>query len=205
MVARKLCSFRVCLIGFAVRADFRRLYPANAKTPTCCPSDDNRTKVTNSVTSARSLWWHVGPYFWPTDLTRTANPIGSSEIRQRRFHELTTSTSVWLLVKLPTVRRCPLQPSVLVLLPGPLPLRPLVTWIQKSIERDAVSLHWWQQDGAVLLPGDKRHEVRHETQNPPLSVCEYDNQQYSGSHACWKERDFPYSSFDGNLQSALGL
>ena len=23
-------------IGLAVRADFRRLYPANAKTPTCC-------------------------------------------------------------------------------------------------------------------------------------------------------------------------
>ena len=65
-------------IGAAVRADFRRLYPANAKTPTCCPSDDNRTKVTNSVTSARSLWWHVGPYFWPADLTRTANPIGAS-------------------------------------------------------------------------------------------------------------------------------
>ena len=63
-------------IGPAVRADFRRLYPANAKTPTCCPSDDNRTKVTNSVTSARSLWWHVGPYFWPADLTRTANPTG---------------------------------------------------------------------------------------------------------------------------------
>ena len=58
----------------AVRADFRRLYPANAKMSTCCPSDDNRTKVTNSVTSARSLWWHVGPYFWPADLTRTANP-----------------------------------------------------------------------------------------------------------------------------------
>ena len=64
-------------IGPAVRADFRRLYPANAKTSTCCPSDDNRTKVTNSVTSARSLWWHVGPYFWSADLTRTANPIGS--------------------------------------------------------------------------------------------------------------------------------
>ena len=63
------------LIGPTVRADFRRLYPANAKTPTCCPSDDNRTKVTNSVTSAQSLWWHVGPYFWPADLTRTANPI----------------------------------------------------------------------------------------------------------------------------------
>ena len=62
-------------IGPAVRADFRRLYPANATTSTCCPSDDNRTKVTNSVTSARSLWWHVGPYFWPADLTRTANPI----------------------------------------------------------------------------------------------------------------------------------
>ena len=63
------------IIGPDVRADFRRLYPANAKTPTCCPSDDNRTKVTNSVTSARSLWWHVGPYFWPADLTRTAKPI----------------------------------------------------------------------------------------------------------------------------------
>ena len=68
-------------IGPAVRADFRRLYPANAKTPTCCPSDDNRTKVTNSVTSARSLWWHVGPYFWPADLTRTANPITSLEVQ----------------------------------------------------------------------------------------------------------------------------
>ena len=70
-------SFYNAIIGSAVRADFRRLYPANAKTSTCCPSDDNRTKVTNSVTSARSLWWHVGPYFWPADLTRTANPIGS--------------------------------------------------------------------------------------------------------------------------------
>ena len=65
-------------IGPAVRTDFRRLYPANAKMPTCCPSDDNRTKVTNSVTLARSLWWHVGPYFWPADLTRTANPIEKS-------------------------------------------------------------------------------------------------------------------------------
>ena len=64
-----------CRIGPAVRVDFRRLYPANAKTPMCCPSDDNRTKVTNSVTSARSLWWHLGPYFWPADLTRMANPI----------------------------------------------------------------------------------------------------------------------------------
>ena len=64
-------------IGPAVRADFRRLYPANAKTSTYCSSDDNRTKVTNSVTSARSLWWHVGPYFWPADLTRTANPINA--------------------------------------------------------------------------------------------------------------------------------
>ena len=63
------------IIGPAVRADFQHLYPANAKTPTCCPSDDNRTEVTNSVTSALSLWWHVGPYFWPADLTRTANPI----------------------------------------------------------------------------------------------------------------------------------
>ena len=70
-----MTSDDVTLIGPAVRADFRRLYPANAKTPTCCPSDDNRTKVTNSVTSAPSLWWHVGPYFWPADLTRTANPI----------------------------------------------------------------------------------------------------------------------------------
>ena len=69
----KLPTYKV--IGPAVRADFRRLYPANAKTSTCCPSDDNRTTVTNSVTSARSLWWHVGPYFWPADLTRTANPI----------------------------------------------------------------------------------------------------------------------------------
>ena len=71
----QLPKFGMALIGPAVRADFRRLYPANAKTSTCCPSDDNRTKVTNSVTSARSLWWHVGPYFWPADLTRTANPI----------------------------------------------------------------------------------------------------------------------------------
>ena len=29
------------------------------------------------MTSARSLWWHVGPYFWPADLTRTANPINN--------------------------------------------------------------------------------------------------------------------------------
>ena len=63
------------LIGAAVRADFWRLYPASANTPMCCPSDDNRTKVTNSVTAAWSLWWHVGPYFWPADLTQTANPI----------------------------------------------------------------------------------------------------------------------------------
>ena len=67
-------------IGPSARAYFRRLYPANAKTPTCCPSDDNRTKVTNSVTSARSLWWHVGPYFWPADLTRTANPIKPTSV-----------------------------------------------------------------------------------------------------------------------------
>ena len=83
---------RLSVIGPAVRADFRRLYPANAKTPTCCPSDDNRTKVTNSVTSARSLWWHVGPYFWPADLTRTANPImyvslrAMTEIRSKMSH-----------------------------------------------------------------------------------------------------------------------
>ena len=75
----------IATIGPAVRADFRRLYPANAKTPTCCPSDDNRTKVTNSVTSARSLWWHVGPYFWPADLTRTANPIGTELQRTIRI------------------------------------------------------------------------------------------------------------------------
>ena len=52
-------------IGFAARADFRRLYPANAKTPTCCPSDDNRTKVTNSVTSARSLGGTLARIFGP--------------------------------------------------------------------------------------------------------------------------------------------
>ena len=67
-------------IGLAVRADFRRLYPANAKTPTCCPSDDNRTKVTHSVTSAQSLWWHIGPYFWPADLTQMANPIEERQL-----------------------------------------------------------------------------------------------------------------------------
>ena len=76
-------------IGPTVRADFRRLYPANAKTPTCCPSDDHRTKVTNFVTSARSLWWHIGPYFWPADLTRTANPIVSSD-------SSILSTKLWL-------------------------------------------------------------------------------------------------------------
>ena len=70
------------LIGPAVRADFRRLYPANAKTPTCCPSDDNRTKVTNSVTSARSLWWHVGP----------ARNFGPRSWRGRR-----TPLSIWML------------------------------------------------------------------------------------------------------------
>ena len=73
-------THRGSTIGPAVRADFRRLYPANAKTPTCCPSDDNRTKVTNSVTSARSLWWHAGPYFWTADLTRTANPVSSMHL-----------------------------------------------------------------------------------------------------------------------------
>ena len=51
--------------GPPVRADFRRLYPANAKTPTCCPSDDNRTKVTNSVTSARSLGGTLARIFGP--------------------------------------------------------------------------------------------------------------------------------------------
>ena len=78
--------YQLAVIGPAVRADFRRLYPANAKTPTCCPSDDNRTKVTNSVMSARSLWWHVGPYFWPTDLTRTANPIGPGQLLCKASH-----------------------------------------------------------------------------------------------------------------------
>ena len=75
MAKRGKINNTIIIIGPAVRADFRRLYLANAKIPTCCPSDDNRTKVTNSVTSARSLWWHVGPYFWPAELTRTANPI----------------------------------------------------------------------------------------------------------------------------------
>ena len=80
-------------IGPAVRADFRRLYPANAKTPTCCPSDDNRTKVPNPVTSGRSLWWHVGPYFWPADLTRTANPIRSVYYTQQGDNGLKMSQS----------------------------------------------------------------------------------------------------------------
>ena len=62
-------------IGFSVRADFRCLYPANTKTPTCCPSDDNRTKVTNSVTSARSLWWHVGLIFGPRIWCRRRTPF----------------------------------------------------------------------------------------------------------------------------------
>ena len=87
----------VAEIGPAVRADFRRLYPANAKTPTCCPSDDNRTKVTNSVTSARSLWWHVGPYFWPADLTRTADPVvveGEAE-RSGALRRLCVSWGLW--------------------------------------------------------------------------------------------------------------
>ena len=59
-------------IGPAVRADFRRLYPANAKTSTCCPSDDDRTKVTNSVTSARS------PLVarWPVFLARGCHADG---------------------------------------------------------------------------------------------------------------------------------
>ena len=61
-----------CPIGPAVRADFRRLYPANAKTPTCCPSDDNRTKVTNSVTSARSLLVAR----WPVFLARGSDADG---------------------------------------------------------------------------------------------------------------------------------
>ena len=81
------------IIGPAVRADFRRLYSTNAKMPTCCPSDDNRTKVTNSVTSARSLWWHVGPYFWPADLTRTANPIAPVFPWSKKHHH-TIKTSL---------------------------------------------------------------------------------------------------------------
>ena len=86
------CYVRVQVrIGPAVRADFRRLYPANGKTPTCCPSDDNRTKVTNSVTSARSLWWHVGPYFWPADLTRTANPIAMRTHHRRQLDDIGSS------------------------------------------------------------------------------------------------------------------
>ena len=60
------------------RSGFPTFISCHAKTPTCCPSDDNRTKVTNSVTSALSLWWQVGPYFWPADLTRTANPIATN-------------------------------------------------------------------------------------------------------------------------------
>ena len=86
-------------IGSVVRADFRRLYPANAKTPTCCPSDDNRTKVTNSVTSARSLWWHVGPYF----LARGSDADGepryrktSSKLQQVHRTILQKSSSLFL-------------------------------------------------------------------------------------------------------------
>ena len=86
-------------LGFAVRADFRRLYPANAKTPTCCPSDDNRTKVTNSATSARSLWWHVGPYFWPGDLTRTANPIRLRKHRKLRLKQMSNNISKSLVTR----------------------------------------------------------------------------------------------------------
>ena len=101
LVVLNSCHCPSNAIGPAVRADFRRLYPANAKTPTCCPSDDNRTKVTNSVTSARSLWWHVGPYFWPADLTRTANPIRPTgtvclyyvHIDSRNIHVSSGSTS----------------------------------------------------------------------------------------------------------------
>ena len=71
-------------IGPAVRADFRRLYPANAKTPTYCPSDDNHIKVTNYVTSAPSLWWHVGPYFWPRGSDADGEPHSAQTIKE--FH-----------------------------------------------------------------------------------------------------------------------
>ena len=89
-------------IGPAIRADFQHLYPANAKTPTCCPSDDNHTKVTNSVTSARSLWWHVRPYFWPAAVTRTANPIGhytSDTHSALVFTRYTENTLPWTMAQ----------------------------------------------------------------------------------------------------------
>ena len=57
--------------GPAVRADFRRLYPANAKTPTCCPSDDNRTKVTNCDVSTVPLVAR-----WPVFLARGSDADG---------------------------------------------------------------------------------------------------------------------------------
>ena len=94
-------------IGLAARADFRRLYPANVQMPTCCPSDDNRTKVTNSVTSARPLWWHVGPYFWPADLTRTANPIYTLQEESEDYNFCVQPRTVngWLECLKPSTRR----------------------------------------------------------------------------------------------------
>ena len=63
---------QLCTIGFAFRADFRRLYPANAKTPTCCPSDDNRTKVTKlcDVSTVPLV------ARWPVFLARGSNADG---------------------------------------------------------------------------------------------------------------------------------
>ena len=39
------------------------------------------------MTSARSLWWHVGPYFWPADLTRTVNPIATAPPLRRSYSD----------------------------------------------------------------------------------------------------------------------
>ena len=66
-------SFPQRLIGPAVRADFRRLYPANAKTPTCCPSNDNRTKVTIKLCDVGTVPLVAR---WPVFLARGSDADG---------------------------------------------------------------------------------------------------------------------------------
>ena len=50
------------------------------------------------MTSARSLWWHVAPYFWPADLTRTANPILSQVSVEPFIDTVTVTLSVSVTV-----------------------------------------------------------------------------------------------------------
>ena len=64
-------------IGLAVRADFRRLYPANAKTPTCCPSDDQGDKLCDVSTVPLVARW-------PVFLARGSDADGEPHWRPRK-------------------------------------------------------------------------------------------------------------------------